>query len=75
MVRKLQTHRADSKRPEPAPEWLESDTFSEEEVETYQDAAHRCGLEVSHWARQMLNAAAREILDLDDPNTPRRGHR
>ena len=73
MVRKPQTHRADRRRPAPAAEWLESATFSEDEVETYQDAAHRCGLEVSHWARQMLNAAAREILDLDDRDTRRRG--
>jgi len=74
MVRKPQTHRAESKREGAVPEWLESATFSEEEVEAYQDAAHRCGLEVSHWARQMLNAAAREILELDDsaPARPKR---
>jgi len=72
MVRKSQTHRAGRKREAAVPAWLESTAFSEEEIETYLDAADRCGLEVTHWARQMLNAAAREILDMEDANGRRR---
>lgn len=71
MPRKPQTHRSVSTG-DPVPAWLESEAFTEEEVAAYQDAAQRCGLEVSHWARQMLNAAAREILGLEDPGRGRR---
>ena len=71
MAKKPQTQ-LDGTRDPRLPVWLESEPFSEEEVEQYLDAAHRCGLDVSHWARQMLNAAAREILDLDDPGPRRR---
>ena len=44
--------------------WLDANHFSNEERDRYVKAARRCGLEVSHWARQTLNAAAHEILDL-----------
>ena len=66
-ARKPQTQRSDGR--EDLPTWLASDAFTDEEVERYRNAAHRCGLQVSHWARQMLNAAAREVLDL--PDSPR----
>ena len=71
MAKKPET-RLDRRHDPRLPGWLETESFSDEEVEQYLDAAHRCGLDVSHWARQMLNAAAREILDLDDPRPPRR---
>jgi hypothetical protein len=48
------------------PEWLSDGTFAEEEIRLYLWAAARCGLDVSHWARNNLNAAARAILELDD---------
>ena len=72
MAKKPQTHRLDGMHDPRLPVWLESEPFSEAEAEQYLDAAHRCGLDVSHWARQMLNAAAREILDLDVPGLRRR---
>jgi hypothetical protein len=65
MARKPESHRA-GHNGQALPAWLRAEAFSEEEIELYLDAAGRCGLEVSHWARQMLNAAAREILELDD---------
>jgi hypothetical protein len=51
---------------DPLPEWLSDETFADEEVRLYLWAAARCGLEVSHWARSTLNAAARAVLDVDD---------
>jgi hypothetical protein len=72
MAKKPQPQRLNGMHDPRLPAWLASEPFSEEEAEQYLDAAHRCGLDVSHWARQMLNAAAREILDLDDPGLPRR---
>ena len=48
------------------PDWLRDGTFAEEEVRLYLWAAARCGLEVSHWARNTLNAAARAILEIDE---------
>jgi hypothetical protein len=56
------------KRPpgEQLPEWLHDASFSNEEVRLYLWAAARCGLDVSHWARSTLNAAARAVLDIDE---------
>jgi len=48
------------------PDWLQDPTFAEEEIRLYLWAASRCGLEVSHWARNTLNAAARAILEIDE---------
>ena len=48
------------------PDWLKGSSFAEEEVRLYLWAAARCGLEVSHWARNTLNAAARAILEIEE---------
>jgi hypothetical protein len=48
------------------PAWLQDPAFAEDEVRLYLWAASRCGLEVSHWARNTLNAAARAILEIDE---------
>jgi hypothetical protein len=50
----------------PVPAWLQDGTFADEEVRLYLWAAARCGLDVSHWARNTLNAAARAILEIDE---------
>ena len=49
-------------RPATVPSWLSHADFSEDERMLYIEAAERSGLEVAHWARQVLNVAAREIL-------------
>jgi hypothetical protein len=51
---------------ESLPDWLADETFADEEVRMYLWAAARCGLEVSHWARATLNAAARAVLDVQE---------
>lgn len=48
------------------PDWLLNSELADEEIRLYLMAARRCGLEVSHWARSTLNAAARAILDIDE---------
>ena len=48
------------------PAWLQDASFADEEVRLYLWAAARCGLDVSHWARNTLNAAARAILEIED---------
>jgi hypothetical protein len=52
--------------PRALPAWLQHTAFADEEVRLYLVAAARCGLEVSHWARNTLNAAARAILEIED---------
>ena len=49
-----------------SPDWLKDSSFAEEEIRLYLWAAARCGLDVSHWARNTLNAAARAILEIED---------
>jgi len=48
------------------PDWLKDGNFAEEEARLYVWAAARCGLDVSHWARNTLNAAAKAILELEE---------
>jgi hypothetical protein len=43
------------------PDWLAGHDFSDQERRIYSKAAHRMGMEVGHWARQVLNRAARVI--------------
>ena len=48
------------------PAWLRDTAFSEDERSLYFRAARRSGLEVTHWARQVLNRTAREMLDMEE---------
>ena len=54
------------RNPTEPPTWLKDASFAEEEVRLYLWAAARCGLDVSHWARNTLNAAARAILEIEE---------
>jgi hypothetical protein len=48
------------------PDWLLQGDFADEEIRNYVWAATRCGLELAHWARSTLNAAAKAILEIDE---------
>ena len=44
------------------PVWLQDSALSEDEKAAYREAADRLGLEVGHWARHVLNQAARCVV-------------
>jgi hypothetical protein len=44
------------------PRWLQDPSLSDRETTAYREAARCLGLEVGHWARQVLNNAAQSAL-------------
>lgn len=44
------------------PRWLQDPSLSARETTAYREAAQCLGLEVGHWARQVLNKAAHGVL-------------
>jgi hypothetical protein len=53
------------------PVWLQDSVLSEHEKAAYREAADRLGLEVGHWARHVLNQAARYVVAVPRSETRR----
>jgi hypothetical protein len=59
MSQRLHRERSSALRPsDHLPDWLAGPDFSDEERRHYARAARRMGMEIGHWARQVLNRAA-----------------
>lgn len=62
MSQRLHRERSSALRPsDHVPDWLAGPDFSDEERRHYARAARRMGMEIGHWARQVLNGAAGAI--------------
>ena len=46
----------------PLPAWLQLPSFTDDERKLYLEAADRCALDVTHWARQVLTGTAHSVL-------------